>query len=480
LSSKKRKTDTNDNYHRTAEPLRVAMISLGCPKNLVDSEKMLAGLAEAGCVVTPQPADADVVLVNTCGFLQAARDEAMGILAELKQLKDADPTKRIVVAGCLVQRDDLSLLHAAPYIDAIVGVHGRANVTQTILDVSGRARSQASGTVAMPAFDPAAAWSDRGRLRLTPRHYAYLRISEGCDQRCTFCTIPSIRGPFRSKRPDEVLAEAIELAADGAKELVLIGQDTTGYGKDIGYVGGLAGLLRELDTVPGVHWLRLMYTYPRQFNDDLIDAIAACPHVVKYVDMPLQHIADRVLRRRGRRTDRSTVEQLLGKLRDRVPGIAIRTTLIAGFPGETDAEVDELLAFVQQQRFDAMGVFAYSQEPGTPAAGLDGQVADPVKQERVERLMLAQQAIALEVARRTKGQAFEVVIDSPGDQDGWYRARHSRQGPEVDSVTLVQSAAPLLAGDVLQVRCTGSREYDLLAKPVQPERRRPGPVRRKG
>lgn len=479
MSGKKiQKTDTHDS---NAEPIRVAMISLGCPKNLVDSEKMLAGLAEVGCVVTPQPADADVVLVNTCGFLQAAKDEAMGILAELKQLKDADPTKRIVVAGCLVQREDSALLQVAPYIDAIIGVHGRDNVAQTILDVSGRSPTQVAGKVAdMPAFDPSAAWSDRGRLRLTPRHYAYLRISEGCDQKCTFCTIPSIRGPFRSKKPEEILAEAAELATDGAAELVLIGQDTTGYGKDIGYEAGLAGLLRQLNEVPGVNWLRLMYTYPREFSDEVIQAIAECEHVVKYVDMPLQHISDGVLRRMGRRSDRVRIEGLLGRLREKVPGIAIRTTFITGFPSETPAQFDELLAFVAQRRFDAVGVFAYSQESGTPAAQLDGQIPEPVKQERVERLMLAQQAIALEAARRTKGQVLEVVVDAPARDVGWYETRHSRQGPQVDSVTLVQSAKPLRAGDVLQVRCTGSKDYDLLAKPVQPEKCHPGARRRKG
>lgn len=464
-----RKNDTN-------APIRVAMISLGCPKNLVDSEKMLANLAEVGCVITPEPADADVVLVNTCGFLQAARNEAMDILAELKQLKDADPRKRIVVAGCLVQREDSGLLQQAPYIDAIVGVHGRQNVAQTILSVTGRMPPR---QIDMPAYDPAAIWSDRGRLRLTPRHYAYLRISEGCDQKCTFCTIPSIRGPFRSKQPDEILSEAAELALDGAQEIILIGQDTTTYGQDIGYQAGLAGLLRQLNDVPGVNWLRLMYTYPRQFSDAVIQALADCDRLAKYVDMPLQHISSDVLRRMGRRTDRATVEDLLARLRQAVPGLAIRTTFIVGFPGETEPQFAELLAFVEQQRFDAMGVFAYSREPGTPAAELPEQLAEDVKQQRVERLMLAQQAIAFQAAAATKGNAFEVVVDGPADQPGRYTARHSRQGPEVDSVTLVQSSQPLRPGDVLQVRCTGSKGYDLLATTVQPAKGHPGSKRKK-
>ncbi len=443
------------------------MVSLGCSKNLVDSEKMLAGLVEAGCVLVGDPAGADVLLVNTCGFLQAAKDEAFDVLSELKQLKDADPHKRIVVAGCLVQREESSLLTDLPYIDAIVGVHGRQNVTETVLEVAGRPTA-AGEIVDLPAFDPAAGWSDRGRLRLTPRHYAYLRISEGCDQCCTFCTIPAIRGPFRSKRPEEVLAEAKELLADGASELVLIGQDTTGYGRDIGYEAGLAGLLRQLNDLPGVNWIRVMYTYPRQFDEKIIAAIAECDRVAKYVDIPLQHISDPVLRRMGRRTTRGQVEDLLNKLRATVPGIAVRTTFIVGFPGETQAQSDELLAFVQQQRFDAVGAFAYSCEPGTPAAGLDGQLDEQTKQHRLDELMLAQQEIALAAAKATKGQILEVVIDGPAaGQPALYEARHSRQAPEVDSITLVRSKRVLRPGDLMQVQCTGSKDYDLLAEPVR-------------
>jgi ribosomal protein S12 methylthiotransferase len=449
---------------RRAEPIRVAMISLGCPKNLVDSEKMLAELAEAGCAITSRPADADVILVNTCGFLQAARAEAMEVLAELKQLKQADPHKRIVVAGCLPQREGSALLEAAPYADAIAGVHARQSIAPTVLAVMGD--RTATSTVSMPAFDPAAAWSDRGRLRLTPRHYAYLRISEGCDQKCSFCTIPAIRGPFRSKRPDEVLREAAELAADGARELVLIGQDTTAYGKDISYRPGLAGLLRELNEVPGVNWLRLMYTYPRQFSDAVIDAIAECDRVVKYVDVPLQHINAEMLRRMGRRTPPAALEQLLATLRERVPEIAVRTTFIVGFPGETEAHFAELLAFVRAQRFDAMGAFAYSQEPGTAAARLSGQVPEQLKKQRLEQLMLAQRSIAVEAARRTRGRILEAVVDAPGNRTGWYRARHGQQAPAVDGITLVRSAQTLRAGDLLPIRCTGSKGYDLLAIPA--------------
>ncbi len=453
---------------RTDEWIRLAMISLGCPKNLVDSEKMLASLAEVGCAITPEPAEADVILVNTCGFLQAAKDEVFEILDELQDLKRQDPSKRIVLAGCLVQREGQGLLAEAPFVDAIVGVHGRETVAETVLRVMGRTSQGGAdpGAAVLPGYDPAAGWTDRGRLRLTPQHYAYLRISEGCDQKCTFCTIPAIRGPFRSKPPEEILAEANELAADGATELIVIGQDTTRYGADIGYESGLAGLLTQLNNVPGVSWLRLMYTYPRQFDDRLIDAIAACDRVVKYVDMPLQHINDQILRRMGRRSDRAMIEGLLGRLRERAGGIAIRTTFIVGFPGETESQFDELLAFVRQQCFDAAGVFAFSPEPGTPAADLDGQIDDDTKQQRLDRLMLAQQQIAFDAARASKGRVLEVVVDGPSERAGWYEARHGGQAPEVDSLTRVASPGALPPGTVLKVRCTGSDGYDLLARPL--------------
>jgi len=450
-----------------SEPPRVSLVSLGCAKNLVDSEKILAQLAEVGCLIAADPADADVIVVNTCGFLQAAKAEAIETLAALQRLKARDPAKRIVVAGCLVQREQRRLYEDVPYVDALVGVHGRDRIAETVRRILGASRCRRPGPIAeLPALDPAADWSDRGRLRLTPRHYAYLRISEGCDQHCTFCTIPAIRGPLRSKRPDEVLAEAAELVRDGAFELVLIGQDTTAYGRDIGYGPGLAGLLRELDRLAGVGWIRLMYTYPRAFDEAVIEALAECERVVKYVDIPLQHVNDRILRRMGRRTTRRQIERLLDRLRSAVPGIAIRTTFIVGFPGESETEFAELLAFVQQQRFEAVGAFAFSREPGTPAARMRRQLDESVKQRRLERLMLAQQDIAFQAAREKAGREFCVLVDAPAQRAGWYKARHSGQAPEVDGVTLVRSRRRLEPGRRLKVRCIGSEGYDLVAEPL--------------
>jgi len=316
-------------------------------------------------------------------------------------------------------------------------------------------------TTRLPVFE-----DDRARLRLTPRHWAYLRISEGCNQGCAFCTIPSIRGPMRSKPIDHILAEARELAADGAVELNLIGQDTTSYGTDIGDERGLAGLLRTLDRqLKDVHWLRLMYAYPSCFTDDMIRAIADSARVVKYIDMPLQHINDEVLTRMKRRVTRKQIETLLDKLRRWVPGIALRTTFIAGSPGETDAQHEELVQFVKDIGFDLMGVFPYSPEPGTPMGRSEDQVPERVKETRLEELMSVQQQIAFAKAEAQVGQSVQVLIDRQAGRDvsdGWV-ARMASQAPDIDSITLVQETK-LHAGQLLDVQITEARGYDLIAK----------------
>ncbi len=463
----------------------VSFVSLGCPKNLVDSEKMLGLITEAGCPLVAEDAgDADVMVVNTCGFLQASRDEALAVIQDAAARKRAGRIKRLVVVGCLAQRDGPSLIDQVPEIDALLGVNSRRDV---VLAVTGgepvpatptRAkRKQSTRTtlnrqtqrhVSLGEYH-AESWvgpnrSDRARLRLTPAHYAYLRISEGCDQKCTFCTIPSIRGPMHSKPADEILAEAAELVADGAVELILIGQDTTGYGRDIGYEPGLPGLLRELNGLDGVAWLRLMYAYPSNFTDAMIDAIAECDRLVKYVDLPLQHINDRVLKAMYRRVTRGQTEALLTKLRDRVAGVAIRTTIIVGFPDETDEAFEELLGFIRAFKFDALGAFAYSNEPGTPAYRMKGQLPKQVIEERVEQLMLTQQEIAFTAAASRVGDVFRVLIDDV-QEPGVHRARHAGQAPEVDSVVLLHGDKHD-PGQFTTVECTGSQDYDLLAKPA--------------
>ncbi|MFQ5413405.1 MAG: 30S ribosomal protein S12 methylthiotransferase RimO [Phycisphaerae bacterium] len=483
------------------EPVRVAFVSLGCAKNLVDSEKMLGQLAEAGCAITFDEDDADAIVINTCGFLQASRDEADEVIRDAVERKARGAVRRVVVAGCLVQRDGEAIAQRVPGVDALVGVHRRDDIVRAVLGSNrpGRARAgarpdavQGNGTssaatrrtVSTAAPPPAASRAARGggmdvflgayhpyaqtdtaRLRLTPRHYAYLRISEGCDQKCTFCTIPAIRGRMHCKPPDAVVAEARELVGDGARELILIGQDTTSYGLgDHAIDGGLPGLLRRLDGVDGVRWVRLMYVYPSVLSDETLDAIAESDHVCHYIDIPLQHINDRILKAMHRRIDRDATERLLQRIRERIPDVTIRTTMIAGFPGETDAEFDELVSFVRAFRFDALGVFAYSCEPETPAGRMNGQLPHAVKEQRVEALMLAQQAVAFSLADERIGTVCDVVVDHV-DAPDTVVARHAGQAPSVDGVTYVARCGAA-AGAAIQVRCVGRRGYDLMARPT--------------
>jgi ribosomal protein S12 methylthiotransferase len=453
----------------------VSFVSLGCPKNLVDSEKMLGLLAESGCGIVGDGGAADVVVVNTCGFLSASRHEAIGVLQEAAEQKKKGEIKRLVVAGCLVQRDGQGLVEAVPEIDALVGVNNRGDIVRAVMGERLKSKkSKTSKQETTPAGRSvflgeyhSSSWidankSDRARLRLTPTHYAYLRMSEGCNQKCTFCTIPSIRGPMHCKSLDEIMAEARELIADGAVELNLIGQDTTSYGKDIGYEPGLSGLLREMNTLDGVEWIRLMYAYPSDFTDEMIDAIAEYEKVAKYIDIPLQHINDRVLKAMYRRVTRKETEILLEKLRRRIPGVAIRTTFISGFPSETEAEHRELSEFVRDFGFDAMGVFPYSSEPGTPAQRMKGGLSPNVIEARVAELMGVQQEVAFAKAAAAKGREMRVLIDGFG-RDGVYPARHQGQAPDVDSVTYVEGGE-YDPGEFVNVRLTGRKEYDLMAR----------------
>jgi ribosomal protein S12 methylthiotransferase len=474
----------------------VAFVSLGCPKNLVDSERMLGLLAQDGIAVTPDASQADAIVINTCGFLEASKDESLKEIREAIELKKSGKCQRVVVAGCLVQRHKTKLLADAPGIDRLVGVFDREHIVEA---VQGKANprqehghflgkyhdlsqelSKAHGlpsvgfeketrTSRLPVFE-----NDRARLRLTPRHYAYLRISEGCNQGCSFCTIPSIRGLMRSKPVEQILLEARELAADGAVELNLIGQDTTSYGTDIGYAEGLSGLLRTLDKqLSDVHWLRLMYAYPSCFTDEMIDTIANSSRIVKYIDMPLQHINDEILTKMKRRVTRREIETLLAKLR-KIPCMAIRTTFIAGSPGETDAQHAELVQFVKDFGFDMMGVFPYSQEPGTPMGRMTDQLPDDVKQQRVEELMLAQQEVAFAKAKSTIGETIEVLIDSAPNPTGLaasaasspaYTARSQSQAPDIDSVVHVNpNGTPLHPGQIVNVKVTDFQAYDLVAE----------------
>jgi ribosomal protein S12 methylthiotransferase len=436
----------------------VALVSLGCAKNLVDSERMLALLAEGGCTVGAPVEEADAIVVNTCGFLAAAREESLGVIREALAHKRKKGV-RVVVAGCLATRDGKKLFREAPGIDAVLGVHERQHILAAVTGKTPFARASVSAV-------PARAVSDAGRFRLTPRHTAYLRISEGCSQRCTFCTIPMIRGPLRSKPPEMVLTEARELVADGATELNVIAQDTTSYGRDLRDEPSrgprLASLLKSLDKLDGVRWIRLLYTYPRRFTDELIETLAAGERVVKYVDLPLQHISDGVLRRMGRGVSRKTIETLLGKLR-RIKGLAIRTTFIVGFPGETQREFEELLDLVREFRFDAMGAFEFSREEGSVAASFPGQIPDEVKAERARQIMLAQQEIAFAANARRVGKCVEILVDGRAAK-GRCVGRAYFQAPDTDSVCLLTRCRQ--AGSYIRGVVKDYRDYDLVVEPT--------------
>lgn len=478
----------------------VAFVSLGCPKNLVDSEKMLGLLAQDGLIPAADENSADAIVVNTCGFLEASKDESVEVIRQAIQRKENGECKRVVVAGCLVQRHRAKMLEWCPGIDAMIGVFDRDRVVEA---VRGAAAPQNDLRVELPVYSSISAsaalkqrkegWakeagyfeSDSARLRLTPRHYAYLRVSEGCNQNCAFCTIPSIRGKMRSKPLEALLPEARELMNDGAFELNLIGQDTTSYGSDIGYPAGLSGMLRELNGLAqefGGAWLRLMYAYPSCFTDEMIDAIGSLEHVLKYIDMPLQHINDKVLDSMRRKTSRKLIETLLKKLRDRVPGIAIRTTFISGFPGETERQHKELVKFIGEFGFDALGVFPYSPEPGTPAGTLHadgGAVAPEVINRRIEEIMLTQQEVVFERNKSlaASGAAIRVLIDRATETSGkkttgvgkggrLYVGRTSHQAPDIDSFTYVQSTQKLSLGELVDCVLVDADGYDLVARPV--------------
>ncbi len=447
-------------------PRSYAFVSLGCPKNLVDSERMLGKLAQGGYALTPDADGADVVVINTCGFIEPARQESLAVIREMLALKEQGRVGAVVVAGCLAERKGEALFQEVPGVDHIVGVFGREEITQVVdRALSGRLEQR---SLFRPA--PVRALEDTARLRITPRHYAYLKISEGCDRLCTFCAIPSMRGKHVTKPIEEVLREARELADDGVRELIVVAQDTTYYGLDLYGRVRLAELLRALDDVEGIEWVRVLYAYPIHFTDELIDTLAGSRKVIPYLDMPLQHVNDRVLRRMQRRVNRAATEELIARLRSAIPGLALRTTFITGFPGETDAEFEELVAFVQAQRFERVGVFPYSTEPGTPAARLDGHLPEEVKLARRDRLMEAQQEVAFAWSAGQVGREIEVIVDGADPEvPNHVLARGHADAPDIDALVRVKGKN-LRAGDLARVKVTAADGYDLVARALGPGR----------
>jgi ribosomal protein S12 methylthiotransferase len=449
-----------------------AFVSLGCPKNLVDSEKMLGHLAVDGYSLVSDPDGADFVIVNTCGFIEESRAESKSVIREMLDLKRAGRTKGVIVAGCLPERVGGTLLEELPDIDHMVGVWGRdeiAAVADGLMQRSSRDAPRLTSDDARALFRPAPirALDDRARLRITPRHFAYLKISEGCDRTCTFCAIPKMRGKHVTKPIEEIVAEARELAADGVKELILVAQDTTYYGMDLYGEVRLVELLEALEAVEGIRWIRLMYLYPVNFTDRLIETIASSGRILPYLDMPLQHINSQLLRRMQRRVDRDRTVELVEKLRAAIPNLALRTTFIVGFPGETDAQFEELQEFVAQTRFERMGVFTYSPEPGTPAMKLEGHLPEEVKQARRDALMEVQQQLAFDFADSLVGYELDCLIDDQVDDSTWV-GRVYADAPEIDSQVFVRGQG-LAVGEFTPVEILARDDYDLVAAPAEAE-----------
>ncbi len=439
-----------------------AFISLGCAKNLVDSERMLGLLQVDGYRLVREPAGADFVIVNTCGFIEPARDESYAVIREMLDLKRRGETRGVIVAGCLAEREKERLLEACPEVDHLLGVFGREQVAKVADRLIAGLDEQR--TVFRPA--PVQALSDRQRLRITPRHFAYLKISEGCDRLCTFCAIPKMRGKHASKPIEEVVAEARELAADGVRELIVVAQDTTYYGLDLYGEPRLTELLRQLDTVDGIDWIRLLYLYPMYITDELLATIADSRRIIPYLDMPLQHINNTMLKRMQRRVTREQTEALIAQMRNAIPELVLRTTFITGFPGETEEQFAELVEFVEQAEFERMGVFTYSYEPDTPATRLGDHVPEEVKEQRRERLMAAQQPLAFRRQQAEVGRQREVLLDAPvPDQQDVWMGRTFADAPDIDGVVYVTGPG-LRAGQMVRAEIVASQGYDLIAAPL--------------
>jgi ribosomal protein S12 methylthiotransferase len=441
---------------------RYAFVSLGCPKNLVDSERMLGMLRLDGYELVPDPKGADFAVVNTCGFIEAARTESFAAIDEMLELKRRGELRGVIVSGCLAERQKESLLVERPGIDHLVGVFGREQVTKVADRLLGGLEEQR--LVFQPA--PTHPLPDSARLRITPKHFAYLKISEGCDRLCTFCAIPKMRGKHATKPIEEVVAEARELAADGVRELVIVAQDTTYYGLDLYGETRLVQLLAELEKVDELDWIRLMYFYPMHVSDELVDVVARSKRIVPYLDMPLQHASERMLKRMQRRVGRDQTRELLGKLRSRIPNLVMRTTFITGFPGETDADFAELVDFVREQRFERLGVFTYSFELDTPAARLPDHLPEEVKTERRAVLMAEQQEIAFSWNDAQVGRHLDVILDGalPDAVNAWI-GRSYADAPDVDGVVYV-TGENLVVGEIVPCEIVGRDGYDLIAAQI--------------
>lgn len=447
--------------------MKIGVVSLGCPKNLVDSETMLGLIHEENYEITNDPSEAEIIIVNTCGFIESAKEESINTILQMAEYKKSGSCKYIIVTGCLSQRYAEELFSELPEADAIAGVEVYDEIGSIIKRVMNGERF-----IMLERSKPDVIYTSKEtflpRILTTPSYTAYLKIAEGCDNCCSYCAIPKIRGPYRSKPMAQVLKEAKALADNGVKELIVVAQDTTRYGEDL--PGGkllLADLLKELNKIESLKWIRVMYCYPNNFTDELIETFASLDKVCKYVDLPLQHASNRLLASMNRYDTREEVETLLAKLRKRIPGIVIRTTFIVGFPGETDADFEELKEFVEQKRFENAGVFAYSQEEGTVAGAMPNQIPDEIKQERYHELMALQAQISEEIHKDTEGQTLEVLVEGiEEDGSGLHYGRSYREAPDIDGLVFIENPGDIKPGCFVKVNILQGFTYESVGERI--------------
>lgn len=447
--------------------MKIGVVSLGCPKNLVDSETMLGLIHEEKYEITNDPSEAEIIIVNTCGFIESAKEESINTILQMAEYKKSGSCKHIIVTGCLSQRYAEELFSELPEADAIAGVEVYDEIGSIIKRVMNGERF-----IMLERSKPDVIYTSKEtflpRILTTPSYTAYLKIAEGCDNCCSYCAIPKIRGPYRSKPMEQVLKEAKALADNGVKELIVVAQDTTRYGEDLpGSKLLLADLLKELNKIESLKWIRVMYCYPNNFTDELIETFASLDKVCKYVDLPLQHASNRLLASMNRYDTIEEVETLLAKLRKRIPGIVIRTTFIVGFPGETDADFEELKEFVEQQRFENAGVFAYSQEDGTVAGAMPNQIPDEIKQERYHELMALQAQISEEIHKDTEGQTLEVLVEGiEEDGSGLHYGRSYREAPDIDGLVFIENPGDIKPGCFVKVNILQGFTYESVGERI--------------
>ncbi len=435
----------------------VGFISLGCPKNQIDGECLLASLDAKGFEIADPYEGVDIVIINTCGFIESAKKEAIENILDMAQLKEDGLVGKIIVTGCLAERYKEEILNEIPEVDAVVGIGANGN----IVDICNRVLEDET----VGEFPPKDCLPlNGGRILTTPEHYAYLKIADGCNNRCTYCAIPEIRGNYRSREIEDIIDEAKQLSEKGVKELILVAQDTTLYGKDIYGELKLPTLLDRLCEIDGIHWIRMLYCYPDEFTDELIETIASQPKVLNYIDLPLQHADNNVLRRMNRRGTQAQIKELIAKLRARIPDIMIRTTFITGFPGETEEEFENLALFVNETEFDHLGCFAFSPEEGTPAADFDDQIDERTKAKRQDIIMNDQYMIVQDKHSRHIGKTFEVLIEAYDAYSDSYTGRTYMDAPEIDCCVKFTCDTPLAEGEFCKVKIFEIDEYDLIGE----------------